>query len=1307
MAAYQIPAPQPMVQSGDVAQNWMEFREAWGYYATATGLEAKEKNDDGSPNAQGLRQSAATLCAVMGRETLKVMGSLPAMTAEAKQDPGRILAELSDHYIPQRNVLFERYKFNTAEQQPNESCDVFIVRLRQLSGSCEFGGLCDSLIRDRLVIGTRDSSSRDRLLRERPVPDLQRCSEALRASELSLAHKTHMTATSHGIPHPANVDFLKSRSERPAQQVTHLTPRSGEREQGKCAWCGKERHSREACPAKSAKCNKCGKMGHFSAVCRSTPRVREVYEETVDGSQHGNSFLGTVSASKKCWNTRVKVNGHEVVFKLDTGAEVTILDSSSPVLHQTPFSPTQQSLRGADGTELQVAGSLKCTLRVGKKQVEETVYVLKGQTTSLLGKNACETLGLVKVSNAVYEVQTDAKVPDFRKEFPKLFQGLGCYGEPYRIQLREDVTPRCLFTARKVAHPLLPKVEAELNSMVKKGVISPVTQPTPWCSGMVPVPKKNGAIRVCVDLTALNEAVLREVHPMKSVDENLAKLKDSTVYSKLDANSGFWQVPLSDKSRLLTTFIAPSGRYCFNRLPFGISSAPEIFQRMMSETLKGLPGTICHMDDILICGKDAIEHDSRVRQVLTRLQEAGLTLNEKCEFSKRSLRFLGHIITPEGIQADPEKTEAIRGFPAPTNVTELQRFQGMVNQLAKFIPHLTDHNEPLRQLLRKDRQWTWGASQQEAFSLIKGKLSSTETLVHYDPGHPTIVAADACSHGLGAVLLQEDEGGVRRPVSYASRSLTETESRYAVIEKEALAATWACTKFSDYVLGLNFTLETDHKPLVPLLSTKDLSEMPPRILRFRLRLMRFSPTVVYVKGTDQITADALSRAPVGKPDPFDVSLIEEADHFMNTSIATLPATAARMAEISSAQNSDAVCTEVRRYCLDGWPAYMPQQPLLRPYWENRHRLTIAEHQKILLMDNRLVIPSSLQLSILEHIHQGHLGITKCRARAMESVWWPGLSKAIEETVSRCVTCAKSSPERREPLLPSSLPSRPWERVGSDLFEYSGTHYILVVDYYSRWVEVRQLSNTTAAATVNALKSIFAVHGIPDLLISDNGPQYGSETFRTFTSTYGFSHTTSSPRYPQANGEAERAVRTVKEILKKDGDPYLGLLAYRSTALQNGFSPSQLLMGRRLRSTLPIIPEKLIPTEVPNPEVQIREQQYRNNMAQVYNKRHAAVNLPVLQQGDKVWIRDQQREGVVMDHSTPRSYLLETDRGGEIRRNRRALIPLATSEQNRDVIEPTSVIPESPTSAEQMSAPSPARIATRSGRTIRKPARLDL
>jgi len=372
-------------------------------------------------------------------------------------------------------------------------------------------------------------------------------------------------------------------------------------------------------------------------------------------------------------------------------------------------------------------------------------------------------------------------------------------------------------------------------------------------------------------------------------------------------------------------------------------------------------------------------------------------------FGQETLKFLGHIVDKNGITADPDKVAAITKMKSPENVSELRRFLGMVNQLGKFTPQLANITQPLRELLSRRCSWCWTANQDEAFNATKQELLKPTVLALYNPKAQTKVLADASSFGLGAVLLQKHSNNWK-PVAFASRSMTEVERCYTQIEKEALATTWACEKFVDCILGAKFTIETDHKPLVPLLSTTHLHCLPPRVLRFRLRLNRFDYDICHVPGKSLCTADTLSRAPTAVSGQNSIAFQNELEAFTDTITSSLPASNKRLQEYCDKQKTDATCSLVRSYCTDGWPDISDVSADLKPYSEICSELTICND--ILLRGFRIVVPVSMQKQTLEKIHHGHQGMQKCRSRANSSVWWPRMSDQITELVKSCPECTK-------------------------------------------------------------------------------------------------------------------------------------------------------------------------------------------------------------------------------------------------------------------------------------------------------------
>ena len=963
--------------------------------------------------------------------------------------------------------------------------------------------------------------------------------------------------------------------------------------------------------------------------------------------------IAAVNGGTKPWIIGIQLNGDLIDFKIDTGADVTVIPASVyKKSRDDKLQPAGKLLRGPSQHTLTVLGKFRGTLQSANATALQDIYVVTGLQKALLGRPAIEALGVAVRVDQILDCKATVTA-----KFPQLFHGLGLMSGAYQIQLKDNAVPFSLCVPRRVPIALMSKVQSELQRMEQTGVISQVKEPTDWCAGMVVVPKAGGKVRICVDLTKLNQNVRRERLMLPSVEQTLAQLGGATVFSKLDANSGFWQIELTKQSSLLTTFITPFGRYRFNRLPFGITSAPEHFQRRMSEVLQGLKGVVCLIDDILIYGKTQAEHDKRLHAVLLKIAEAGITLNDKkCEISQSQVKFLGQIVDGNGIHPDPGKVTAVKQMNAPTNITELRRFLGMVNQLAKFTPQLSEATKPLRELLSSKNQ-LWSDSQKQAFETVRDMVSSDSILALFDPHRSTRVSADASSYGLGAVLTQQQSSGEWKPISYISRALTTTEQRYAQIEKEALAVTWACERLRDFLTGLQFHIHTDHKPLVPLLTTKGLDELPIRIQRFRLRLMRFSFTVSHIPGKDLTVADTLSRAPTELSNSNDNEFQEEVEAYVNLVLQQSEIISGPQLEvIKEKQLQDETCQVLTKYCQNEWPDSSHIKGCAKPYHSVASELSVCND--ILLRGDRIIIPQTLQQEMLAKLHSGHQGITKCRQRARQSIWWPGINKEIDTMISKCLICCKYKRQNAEPLKPTPFPEYPWQRVATDLFEWKKISYILVIDYYSRYIEIASLRSTNASGVIQKLKGIFARHGIPEYLMSDNGPQFSSQEFQCFSVEYGFEHVTSSPNFPQANGEAERAVRTVKTLLNKNDDPLMALLIHRSTPLENGYSPAELLMGRKLRTTVPVLPKVLQPKLPDQIALREKENEIRRRQQSNFNHRHKAKVLEPLLPGETVWIPDRNTTGTVTKETAVRSYEVQTE-GGRYRRNRQQIISLPT------------------------------------------------
>ena len=458
------------------------------------------------------------------------------------------------------------------------------------------------------------------------------------------------------------------------------------------------------------------------------------------------------------------------------------------------------------------------------------------------------------------------------------------------------------------------------------------------------------------------------------------------------------------------------------------------------------------------------------------------------------------------------------------------------------------------------------------------------------------------------------------------------------------------------------------------------------------------------------TADTLSRSPVGEKDKEDVALQGEVEAFIASAVKCLPATEQGRSKYCNAQQQDPVCQQVKHYCSHGWPAKTAVSPEIAPYWKERSSLT--ERDQLLLYNNRIVVPNSLQKETLQKLHEGHQGMERCRARAASSVWWPGISQQIPQTVQNCHECAKNATPNREPLIATKLPEYPWQIVGTDLFEIKAVHYLLTVDYFSRYPEVLQLKSTTSTAVIAALKSVFARHGIPEVVRSDNGPQYSSQEFSRFAEAYEFSHVTSSPRFPQSNGQAERMVQTVKRMLLRSSDLHLALLSSLSWC---DLSPTELCMGRRMRTLVPQTRKQLVPNWPYLQTFRKKNKRFKEAQKKNFDREHRVKEQNKIPNNTEVWVTSENepvRGRVISSSGQPRSYVVETP-NGRVHRNRAHLniVPEQPTQQTPQQIpeppESGSTVPENTTTGQSPPEPSPPqRIMTRSstGTQLHKPNR---
>jgi hypothetical protein len=1189
---------------------WELWLERFKLYITAKDLPAE--------------RIKATFLLMIGQEVYEIYKGL--RRKEDDETPEEAYKVLSDHFTAQRSEFAEEQKFRHMKRRQGEPVHDFVMRLRQQAVHCMFGETLERNILSQFVAGSNMSAFQEKCCQTKELK-LAKAIEMAQAYE-STAHNMNML-TNPTASDQATIMYAEQRSKQMQNQSLQSRQASNQAtsyERVKCGYCGRNCKGKDSCPAKGQKCHNCGKPDHFTTMCRnrrqqrtSQPKRLIRHLNTLDDTEAANTHalddeeyakymrfkqakqyglfaVKNDSRTNDGPRANVIIEQTEMSLLIDTGAPINVIDevTYNSMNPKPRLDKCQTTFYGYNATKpLPILGQFIAEVRSSKNTTKAGFIVIEGQAELLLGHKTAVDLGVIKILSPLNrDDQESAKEQQKLKEryramFPKLFSDkIGCIkGTEVILDIDPDARP-IKQKLRPVAIHLQEAVAKELQRQVDEGILERVDSsmgPTTWISNLVVVPKgdpnepitSETKVRLTCDARPMNKALRRVRYPTKTMEDLIYTVNGAVKITKLDVRKAFHQMKIASRCRQHTVITTHCGLFRYKRLHMGISSASEEFTECIRKILEGIPGQTNITDDILVFGRTDEEHDECLVKVLARLEEYGITLNcDKCEFGKRELTFFGLRLSANGIAPTESRCQALRNAAPPTNVKELRSLLGVVQFSARFIKDTCTITQPLWHLTKKDVKWNWTSEHDKALDKLKEAISQKH-MAFFDKKWNTELIVDASPVGLGAVLTQTNPNNPkeRKIICFASRLLSETERGYSQCEKEALAAVWACEKFWLYLIGSKFKLITDNRA-VQLIFNNSASRPPARIERWALRLTQFDFEIVHRPGNSNV-ADYFSRQPVLSQESF--AKAEKLEKYINAVAEMARPYALSRHELEAETNRD------------------PElQALKTAITERREFPKSLEHYKpiacelcqtsngLVLRGDRIVVPKSLQKRVIELAHQGHQGIVKTKALIRSKVWFTGIDKAVEDTITHCKICqANASSTSYAPLLPSKMPEGPWQQVSGDFFGPmpDGTYYFVNHDEYSRWPAVDRIRSTSFEKAKEILDKLFAMIGVPIRYKTDNGPPFNSYMFAEYAKQQGFIHAKVTPRWPRANAEVERFMKNLGRVLRaakingKNTDEELNafLKAYRETPHSTTkVAPAALLFGFSRTSGIPQI-----------------------------------------------------------------------------------------------------------------------------------------
>ena len=857
-------------------QSWEDYTEVMGHYFTANEIKEDKKKQ-------------AIFLASVGDKIYALIKSLcqPGSPGDKKFD--ELVALVQEHFTPKPSEIVQRYKFYTRTRQAGETVHQFVAALRNLSKHCNFGSTLNIMMRDRLVVGMDDEKIQRKLLQE-PGLTFEKALEIAVAMETTNKNLKELKNPVGPGEEKVNKVFASKTKGQGSGKPDQRKYTSKKGPEGKrCFRCGAN-HDPNACKYKEETCFNCQKKGHIKTVCRSkkAPACNLIQDNDDDESDvlPMYSAYHIVNAKEPPVEVSVEINSKPLQFEVDTGCPVTLISEETlSNVYEGKVPQLKKSvlrLKSYTGQQLKTLGMVETEIQYQNHTQVVPLTVVEGNGPSLLGRDLIREFSVMKIS------QRNLTLQDVLSKHEEVFKkGLGTLkGAKAKSHVPEGATPR-FFKPRSLPYAMKGKVESEIDRLVGEGILKPV-EFSEWAAPIVPVLKPDNTIRLCGDYkVTVNQVSHLEQYPLPSLEDISAKLAGGKKFTKLDMSHAYQQLLLDEESSKYVTINTHRGLFTYSRLPYGVSSAPAIFQRTVESLLRDIPGVAVYMDDIILTGTNDVEHLETLDLVLTKLEESGLRLKQaKCTLLAEEVVYLGHKFDAQGIHPVKDKVQALLETRAPQNVTELKSYLGLLNYYNRFLPNLSTVLTPLHRLLRKATPWQWGEAEQKCFETTKKLITGAGVLVYYNSDQPLILQCDASPYGLGAVLSHRMEDTSDKPIAFASRTLNSAEKNYSQLDKEGASVMFGLKKFHKYLYGRHFTIVTDHKPLVSLFSEK--KQVPvtasPRVQRWAVTLRGYEYDIVYKSGHSHGNADALSRLPLPVTTRVEaeesVLLLREVEDFM-------------------------------------------------------------------------------------------------------------------------------------------------------------------------------------------------------------------------------------------------------------------------------------------------------------------------------------------------------------------------------------------------------------------------------------------